>query len=48
MLELLKEELFQIETERLEGKISEQQYAEIKRGIDALMRRHVGQNQGVR
>lgn len=44
ILELLKEELFQIETERLEGKLSEQQYSHIKAGIDALMRRHVGKN----
>ena len=42
VLDLLKEELFQIETERLRGKISEQQYSEIRTGINALMRRHVG------
>jgi hypothetical protein len=42
LLSVLKEELFQIETERLKGKISEQQYSEIRTGINALMRRHVG------
>ena len=44
ILDILKEELFQIETERLQGKISEQQYAEIRTGINALMRRHVGKS----
>ena len=44
VLDLLKEELFQIETEKLEGKISEQQYNEIRTGINALMRRHVARH----
>ena len=44
ILDLLKEELFQIETERLQGKISEQQYSDIRTGINALMRRHVGRS----
>ena len=38
---LLKEELFQIETEHLQGSISKQQYNELRTGINALMRRHV-------
>ncbi|HWC18253.1 MAG TPA: hypothetical protein VG498_14625 [Terriglobales bacterium] len=42
VLEILKEELFQIETEHLNGTLSEQQYKEIRTGINALMRRHVG------
>lgn len=39
MLAALKEELFQIETERLEGKISEAEYAEHKAALDVLMKR---------
>ena len=42
VLELLKEELFQIETEHLNGALSEEQYKEIRAAINALMRRHVG------
>lgn len=42
VIDLLKDELFQIETERLHEKISEQEYNEIRTGINALMRRHLG------
>lgn len=44
VLDLLKDELFQIETERLQGTISEQEYELIRAGINALMRRHVGKH----
>lgn len=42
ILEILKEELFQIETERLQGALSQQQYDQLRNGINALIRRHIG------
>lgn len=39
MLAALKEELFLLETERLEGKLSEAQYAELRSALDVVMRR---------
>lgn len=39
MLAALKEELFSLETERLEGKISEAQYAELKSAFEVVLRR---------
>lgn len=39
MLAALKEELFVLETERLEGKISEAEYAQAKAGLETMMRR---------
>jgi hypothetical protein len=44
LMDLLKDELFQIETEHLEGKIPKQQYDEIRAGINALMRRHISKH----
>jgi hypothetical protein len=41
MLDALKEELFQLEADRLQGKISQQEYEKAKGGLDALMRRHM-------
>jgi hypothetical protein len=41
VLNVVKDELFQIETERLQGKISEQEYQKLKTGINALIRRHM-------
>jgi len=41
MLDALKEELFQLEADRLQGKISQQDYEKAKDGMDALMRRHM-------
>ncbi len=38
-LAALKEELFQLETERLEGKISDAEYAEHKAALEVLMKR---------
>lgn len=41
MLDALKDELFQLEADRLQGKISQQEYETAKKGLDALMRRHM-------
>jgi hypothetical protein len=40
MLDAIKEELFQLERELLEGKISQQEYETAKSGLGALLRRH--------
>ena len=37
MLDVLKEELFQLETDRLNGKISEEEYEKSKAGLDTLL-----------
>jgi hypothetical protein len=39
MLEVLKNELFQLETDRLQGKISQDEYEKAKAGLDMLFRR---------
>jgi hypothetical protein len=39
MLAALKEELFALETERLEGKLSEAEYAQLKSALEVVMRR---------
>jgi hypothetical protein len=44
MLDALKDELFQLEQDRLEGKISAEEYAQSKAGIDALIRRQLKKN----
>jgi len=41
MLEVLKDELFQLETDRLNGKISQDEYEKTKAGLDALFRRQM-------
>ena len=41
ILDVLKEELFQLESDRLHEKISQQEYETSKAGLDALLRRHV-------
>jgi hypothetical protein len=41
VLDALKEELFCLETERAEGKISDQEYTTTKAGLDALFRRQM-------
>jgi 5-hydroxyisourate hydrolase-like protein (transthyretin family) len=41
MLAALKEELFQLETDRLEGRISQQEYETSKAGMDTLIRRQM-------
>jgi hypothetical protein len=44
MIDALKDELFQLEQDRLEGKISAEEYAQSKAGIDALIRRQLKKN----
>jgi hypothetical protein len=41
VLEALKEELFQLETDRVEGRISKEEYDASKRGIETLMKRQM-------
>jgi hypothetical protein len=39
LLEAMKEELFQLETDRLQGKISEADYQQAKAALDLTMKR---------
>ena len=41
MLDAIKDELFQLETDRVEGKISQQDYDAAKRGLETLLRRQM-------
>ncbi|MGB9119987.1 MAG: hypothetical protein WCE73_05155, partial [Candidatus Angelobacter sp.] len=41
MLDVLKDELFQLETERVSGKISQEEYEKSKAGLDTLFRRQM-------
>jgi hypothetical protein len=41
MRDALKDELFELESERLQGKISQSEYETAKKGVDALLRRHM-------
>ncbi|MGZ4878729.1 MAG: hypothetical protein ACXVIO_11045 [Candidatus Angelobacter sp.] len=41
MLDVLKDELFQLETDRLNGKISQEEYEKSKAGLDTLFRRQM-------
>jgi hypothetical protein len=41
MLEVLKNELFQLETDRLNGKVSQEEYEKTKAGLDTLFRRQI-------
>jgi len=41
MLDVLKDELFQLETDRLNGKISQEDYVKAKAGLDTLFRRQI-------
>jgi len=41
MLEVLKDELFQLETDRLNGKISQEEYDKTRAGLDMLFRRQM-------
>ncbi len=41
MLEVLKDELFQLETDRVSGKISQEEYEKNKAGLDTLFRRQM-------
>jgi hypothetical protein len=37
----IKEELFQLESDRLQGKVSQQEYETTKAGLEIMMRRHL-------
>jgi hypothetical protein len=41
MLDVLKDELFQLETDRVSGKISQEEYEKSKTGLDTLFRRQM-------
>ena len=41
MLEVLKDELFQLETDKLNGKITQEEYEKTKAGLDTLFRRQM-------
>jgi hypothetical protein len=41
LLEILKDELFQLERDRAEGKVPDEQYEETKAGLDTLIRRQL-------
>lgn len=41
VLDVIKEELFQLETDRLQGKLSQQDYESSKAGLELLLRRHL-------
>ena len=41
VLDALKDELFQLEKDRLDGKVSPEDHARLKAGLDALIRRHL-------
>jgi hypothetical protein len=41
MLDVLKDELFQLETDRVNGKISQEEYEKTKAGLDTLFRRQM-------
>jgi 5-hydroxyisourate hydrolase-like protein (transthyretin family) len=41
MLDALKEELFQLESDRLQGRITQQEYEKAKAGLDLLLRRQM-------
>ncbi len=42
LLAALKEELFAVETERLQGRLGETEYAEVKRALEVVLRRALG------
>jgi hypothetical protein len=41
VLDALKDELFQLEKDRLDGKVSAEDHSRLKAGLDALIRRHL-------
>jgi hypothetical protein len=47
MLDVLKDELFQLETDRVSGKISQEEYEKSKAGLDTLFRRQMNKKQRV-
>jgi hypothetical protein len=47
LLQALKEELFAIETERLQGKLSDEQYVELKAALETVLRRALARTEGL-
>ena len=47
LLQVLKDETFSIETDRLEGRLSESQYAELKSAMDIVLRRALARSSTV-
>ena len=43
-LQVLRDELFAVETDRLEGRLSEAEYAELKAAYDIVLRRSLARN----
>jgi len=46
LLQVLKDELFAVETERLQGKLSDTQYAELKAALEIVLRRALARIEG--
>jgi hypothetical protein len=46
LLAALKEELFALETERLEGKLAEPEYAQLKAAFETVLRRALARQSG--
>jgi hypothetical protein len=46
LLQALKEELFQLETERLQNKISQQEYEQAKAALDQTLARAIKRSSG--
>jgi len=46
LLQVLKDELFAVETERLQGKLSDAQYAELKAALETVLRRALTRIEG--
>jgi hypothetical protein len=44
LLQALKDELFALETDRLEGKLGDSQYAEQKAALEVILRRALGRS----
>jgi len=44
VLDAIKEELFQLERERVEGKLSQDEYEGSKASLETLLRRHLKKN----
>jgi hypothetical protein len=45
LLDVLKDELFALETERLEGRISQEEYQQAKSALDRALARALGKKQ---
>jgi hypothetical protein len=41
VLDALKDELFQLERDRLDGRVTQEDYVNLKAGLDAMIRRQL-------